>query len=185
MSQFNIETTIIPPRPEQREYGSVSLKSDLIGISSRISEGYKIGVLINFEGLENRVIEEISNISNQAIDKELFKKIPYAEIVIDEEMLDRHANKDVGKILEKRSGFHPYDGELIQDEDNWTKYDNFKRYRVNLSEGSHVYLNASIAFELASCMDAFNAKYQEFKEKYQINVHCFDELEVGDIFFDS
>ncbi|MCU0533694.1 MAG: hypothetical protein MUD14_07350 [Hydrococcus sp. Prado102] len=184
MSLFNIQTTITPPRPEQGEYGFISLKSDLISISSIISEGYRIAVLVDFQGLENKVIEEISNISDRIIDKELFKKIPYAQIELDEEMLDCHA-KDVGKSLENRSGFYPQDGEFIQDEDSWGKYGNFKRYRVHLSEGSHIYLNTNIAFELASCLDAFNTKYQEFQEKYQANVCRFNELEVGDIFFDS
>ena len=184
MSPFNIETIITPPHPEHGEYGFITLKSDLISFYSIISEGYKIAVLVDFQGLENKVVEEISNISDQSIDKNLFGKIPYMQIELDEETLNRHA-EDVGKNLENRSGFYPQDGDFIKEEDGWGKYSNFKRYRVHFSKGSHVYLNTNIAFELASCMDAFNAAYREFKENYQKYVSCFNELKIGDIFFDS
>jgi hypothetical protein len=99
-------------------------------------------------------------------------------------MLEIHS-KSVGKSLEDRTGFNPINGEYVKDENDWKVLTNFKRYRVNLSDNLHVYLNTNTAFELASCLDTFNAKYQEFKAKYQPDVYCFETLEIGDVFYDS
>lgn len=187
MSAFHIETSVTPPAREYGYYGSISAKTDLISITSVITKAYKIAVLIDFQELENRVVEEVSKVvedNHRNIDKDVFDKIPYVQIELDENNLAIQ-EESAARMLEDRNGFHPIDGEPIDDEYGLGGFGNFKRYRVNLSSGSHLYLKTNIAYELASCIDAFNAKYKEFKETYWSDVCNFGKLKEGDIFIDS
>lgn len=164
---FNFETNVEPPHPEQGQFGSMRVSSDLINIMSVMTEDDGISVLVSFDGLEKKVFDEICNISDQSIAKSLVNQFPQTQIELGEEMLVRHV-QDVGKPLDQRreSGFLPLDPETTTDENGWPKPDYFKRYKVHWAQGSQVYLNANVALELALCLDKFNSEYEIFKAEY-------------------